>query len=69
MGGGKEIPVSERLAQAQERHRSLTLSIQDLQLQQQELERRRQELLAELLRLEGEIRILQELDSAKETQA
>ena len=69
MRGGKEIPVSEKLAQAQERRRSLTLSIQDLQLQQQELERRRQELLAELLRLEGEIRVLKELDSAEEAQA
>ena len=69
MGGSKEISISERLAQVQERHQRLTLDIQNIQFQQQELERRRQELLAELLRLEGEIRILQELDSAKEAQA
>lgn len=58
------MDIKERLAKTEEKQRSLVAQIQGIQAQQQELEQRRQQLIAEMLRIEGERRLLQEMDGA-----
>lgn len=62
------MEIKELLADAEKRHRELVAQAQALQAQQQHLEVQRQELIAEILRVEGEMRVLRSLDgrSSKE---
>jgi len=60
------MEIKELRAQAETKHKELVGQIQGIQAQQQELEQRRQQLIAEMLRVEGELRVLKQLDTEEE---
>ena len=60
------MKIKEHLAQSEQKHKGLVEQIQSIQTQQQQLEQQRQQLIAEMLRVEGELGILRRLDGEEE---
>lgn len=60
--------IAEELKAAKERHQGMVAQFNNVKAQQAELQQQEQQLLTELLRLEGEIRALARLDGEKPQQ-